>query len=172
MKHIFTIFLIFAAARASAASIITARLSFTNAAVLTNAAWSSNATVTVNTDVRTWTNSISSPATQIPLTSSNGTNIAQQVQRFLIHASSYPFAGIRPSSDNTSYVELRGTNGQSMSVSISPSTYAAITYSTNTVGTGYVVRLPITVETPANRTNIANMLVDALALLLMPRSCP
>lgn len=164
MKHIFIIFLIFAAARAAAGDIITARLTFTNAAVLTNAAWSSNATVTVNTDVRTWTNSISSPATQIPLTSSNGTNIAQQVQRFLIHASSYPFAGIRPSSDNTSYVDLRGTNGQALTVSISPTNYGTITYSTNTTESGTVLRLPITVEAASVRTNIANMLVDAIQI--------
>lgn len=165
MRTIFRILLAFSLmAIAAIADVVTARVTFTNATNLKNAAWTNGATITVNSDTRTWTNSVSSAATQIPLTSVNGTNIAQQVQLFLSHARGYSFTGLTPSSDLLTYVDLRGTNGQAMSVSISPSTYAAITYSTNTVGTGYVVRLPITVETPANRTNIANMLIDTLAL--------
>jgi len=145
------------------ASTITATITFTNAANLYAASYGAGASVTANSDARAWTNTVTSAATQVPITASSGTNIAQQVQLFLAHVASHPFTGLTPASDGATYVSLRGTNDQAVSVSLSPSTAWRVSYSTNTVGTGYALRLPITVEAAATRTNLANYMLSALA---------
>jgi len=144
------------------AQIVTATITFTNAANLVTASGGSGASVTVNTDVRRWTNTITSPGAQIPLTSVNGTNIAQQVQAFLIHSAGHPFAGISPASDGITYVSLRGTNGQALTVTLNPTNYASVTMSTQSIGAAYTLRLPITVEASGVRATIANHLLSAL----------
>lgn len=148
---------------ASAASRITATITFTNSANLYAASYGAGASVTANSDARAWTNTITSAATQVPITASSGTNIAQQVQLFLSHVASYPFTGLTPASDGSTYVSLRGTNDQAVAVTVSPSTAWVVSYVTNTVGTGYALRLPITVETATVRTNLANYMLSALA---------
>lgn len=148
--------------RARAATTITATVTITNAAVLTNASFGTGATITVNGDARTWTNTVTSPGTQIPLTSVNGTNIAQQVQLLTIHAAAHPWTTLTPSSDGITFVKLRAAVGQTIAISIVPTNYASLTLSTQTVGSAYVVRMPITVESPTVRTNIANDLLAAL----------
>lgn len=147
-----------------AATVETATITFTNAANLSSAASGSGASITVNSDVRRWTNTVEIPGTQIPITTTSGTNISQQVQLFLVHLAAHPIAGITPSSDGSTYVSLRGATGVAITTSISPTNFAHVTSSTQTVGTGYTLRLPITVETATNRIILANYLTDALAL--------
>jgi len=144
------------------AQIVTATITFTNAANLVAASGGSGASITANSDARRWTNTITSAGTQIPLTSANGTNIAQQVQSFLIHAAGHPFTGITPASDGISYVSLRGTNGQALTVTLDPTNYASVTMATQTIGTAYTLRLPITVEASGVRSTIANHLMSAM----------
>jgi len=170
VRSLFTLSLLWFLLRfqpAPAATVVTATITFTNAANLVTAA-GTNATITVNSDVRTWTNTITSVATQIPLTTISGTNIAQQVQNFLVHIASYPLTSITPTSDGATYVSLRGANDLAMDVSLSQTNWGAVTYVTNTIGTAYTLRLPITVESVANRTILADYLVDALALATTP----
>jgi len=170
VRSLFTLSLLWFLLRfqpAPAATVVTATITFTNAANLVTAA-GTNATITVNSDVRTWTNTITSAATQIPLTTISGTNIAQQVQNFLVHVASYPLTSITPTSDGATYVSLRGASDVAMDVSLSQTNWGVVTYVTNTIGTAYTLRLPITVESVANRTILADYLVDALALATTP----
>jgi len=170
VRSLFTLSLLWFLLRfqpAPAATVVTATITFTNAANLVTSA-GTNATITVNSDVRTWTNTITSVATQIPLTASSGTNIAQQVQNFLVHVAAYPLTSITPTSDGATYVSLRGASDVAMGVSLSQTNWGVVTYVTNTIGTAYTLRLPITVESVTNRTILANHIVDAIALATTP----
>jgi hypothetical protein len=152
--------------KAFSAEVITATVTFTNALNLTNAVAISNAVITVNSDVRKFTNSVTTPATQILISTNLGTNIAQQVQQFLAHAGLHPFAGpLMPSSDLATYVSLRGTNDQAMSVTLGPTTWGSVTYSTQTVGAASaIVRLPFPGDS-SNRVWMANKLLSEIDAL-------
>lgn len=147
----------------ASAQVITATITFTNALNLTNAVAISNAVIHVNGDTRTFTNSIFDPTTQIRIATNIGTNIQQQAQQFLVHASTYPFAGITVSSPNATNVSLRGTNTQAMEVLFGPTTYARVTYATQTVGSAIGVRVPFTVESETTQTNVASGIGQAVS---------
>lgn len=163
MRRILALLALVCSLPSYSASLVTATVTFTNAANLIG-----TSTITVNSDSRTWTNSVSSPSTQIPISASSGTNIAQQVQLLLAHAAAYPFTSVTPTSDGSTYVALRGGSGVGMTVTLSPTNWGSVTLSTQTIGTGYTLRLPITVESPANQTIIANHLSSALDLSSTP----
>lgn len=163
MKKLFLL-LIIACGILRADTYITATVTFTNAVNLEIGAWTNGASITANNDTRRWTNTVTSAATQIPLTTTSGTNIAQQVQLLLLHAQAHAFTNITAGSDGFSLVTLRGGAGLAMTVTLSPTNYGVVTYTTNTVTTAYAVRMPITVEVGTNQTKIANWLADALSL--------
>ena len=166
-RNIFKLLLLLVATAAHSASMVTATITFTNAANLVTSA-GTNASITANSDTRYWTNAISSAATQIPLTTISGTNIAQQVQNFLTQVAAHQFTTLTPTSDGATYVSLRGIASQAVEVTLSQSNWGAVTYVTNTVGVARTLRLPITVETAGNQLLLADYLVDALALSTTP----
>ena len=150
------------------ASIITATITFTNANNLLWASQTNGASIELNSDNRAFTNTIVTPGLEIPLTLSSGTNIAQQVQLTLAHIAANPFSGVIPYSDGSTYIALRGATDQAMALTLDPTDWALVTMSTQTVGTGRTLRLPLTVEAGANQTLMADYLVGALELSSTP----
>jgi len=148
------VFLLVCCLSASAVELVTATISITNTPT-TNAQ-----TLTVNGSTRTWTNSASgSPSTLIPVTNSP----ASSASVLLNHLTQYPFnAGHYESQTATTNVTIRGRVGEVMTVTVAGG-WAEISYITNTVQSPtFLVRIPISVETPTNGTNIASGLVDAI----------
>lgn len=139
--------------RVGAADIITATVSITN-----NPVGNTN-TLTVSSSTRTWTNSVSAaPSTLIAQTNSP----ANAATNLLTHLGQYPASFAHYVSQSTSTnVTIRGAVGEALSVTAAGG-WAAITFSTQTVASAIVVRVPLSVEATTNRTNIASMLVDGL----------
>ena len=135
-----------------AGNVITATVSVTNAAGTTN-----GQTIAVGADTRTWTNSVSIPATQI-LTNSTAGGSATNLFN---HLASYGFAGISETHSGTNGVALRGTPGLAFTVTLSDG-WGAVSYATNYLTNAFNLRLPITVESPQQQTNIGSMLVQAI----------
>jgi len=154
-RFLFALFAFFAV-NSPAAQVITATITITNATPLNG---TNGATITVNSNVRTWTNSVFSPGTQIHVS----TNIAADVQAFLTAAETYPFAGpLTPGGDLQTYVTLRGTNDQTLTVSFSPTNWAKVIYSTQTVGAASAaVRLPFPGD-GSNRVWMASKMIEEL----------
>jgi hypothetical protein len=145
----FLLFLMLCGTLRGADFVITATVTITNASNITG----TNAeSITVNSDTRTWTNSLHSPATQIL----KGTNIAQDAQALLIQTANYPFANVRATGDAISVVTFRGSNNVTMAVTLSPTNWGYSILTTQTVGSATVVRVPYTVESPATQTNNAS----------------
>jgi hypothetical protein len=142
-------------ASAASSTIITATITVTNAPTM------NGMTLTVNGDVRTWTNSIWSPASQIMTNltiAGSGTNLFNAI-------ADSPFL-------NLSIGQLANTNGVSLQT-VAPNgplsasltgNWGFIVLSTNTLTTAQIVRVPISVESSANQISIASMLVQALEL--------
>jgi hypothetical protein len=150
VRHCLFILLLLCCCSALAADfVITATVTITNASNITG----TNAeSITVNTDTRTWTNSLHNPATQIL----KGTNIAQDAQALLIQTANYPFANVRAGGDAISVVTFRGSNNVTMTVTISPTNWGYSILTTQTLGSATVVRVPYTVESPPTQTNNAS----------------
>lgn len=128
--------------RAEGATIISGTLSITNAAALTNA--TSGQSYTLNGNTRTFTNSLASPATQIRvLTNDTASSILLSL---VAQAGSYPFADVTGmTTSNGTNVTFRATNSATLTITLSPTTWGKVTYSTQTVGTATVLAgLPLT----------------------------
>ena len=145
--------------QAVASTQITATLTITNAANITG---TNGASLTVSNDLgtatRTFTNAVYSASTQVLA----GTNAAQNQQRLLAQLAAYKINGVTVSSSSPTNVLLVASNDLALVVSLSPSTWGSVTYGTNTVGTATSVRVPLEVEPSASRSNIVNMLIDAV----------
>lgn len=140
---------------AHAGDIITATVVITTPANLTN-----DASITLNgSDTRIWTNSVTTPATQIR----SSTTAANAAFNLLQHLRAYPFTDVSVGHTNNGVV-LIGEEGDALALTITNS-WATVAYRTNTVGTtGEVVRVPPTAEESARREDIANYLKDWLEL--------
>jgi len=136
-------------------TITTATISVTNAAGTTN-----GQTITINGVTRTWTNSVYTPATQI-LTNSTAetaaTNLFRQLASYLIPG------GTTISYGSSTGILARGFPSQTLTVTLSAG-WGTVSYSTNTLTTATVLRLPVTVEAQEQQTNLSTRLVDALNL--------
>lgn len=145
---------------AKAATIISATLSITNAAALTNA--TSGQSYTLNSDTRTFTNSVASPSTQIRVLTND---TASTILLSLVNqAGLYPFADVASMTTSSgTNVTFRAPSGTTLTIMLSPTNWGTVSYSTQTIGSAQtIVRVPYTGESAATRTNVANGLVDWL----------
>jgi hypothetical protein len=129
---------------AFAGDIITATVIVDSSSV-TNLNGTNAASITIDSDTRIWTNSVTSVSTQM-LASTNTNTVAF---RLLQHLRSYPFTDVSTSATNLGVV-LIGAEGAALSITISNS-WATVTYRTNTVGTGIVYRAPRSIESATTR---------------------
>jgi hypothetical protein len=145
---------------AFSSTVISATLTITNAPALTNA--TSGQKYTLNGDARTFTNSVASAATQIRVRTND--SAATILLSLVAQAGSYPFTGILSmTTSGGTNVTFRATNDTALVITLSPTNWGKVTYSTQTVGTVQtIVRVPIDAEAAAAQTNIINGLVDAL----------
>ena len=132
-------------------NIISALVAVTNAAGTTN-----GQTIIVNGDSRMWTNSVQS-ASQI---FTNSTAAGAATNMFLAFADA-PFSKVSMTWAASNAVNLVAAPGGAMSVALSLG-WGLVTLSTNALTNAIPLRLPVTVESPANRTNLASMLAAAL----------
>lgn len=117
------------------------------------------ATIIVNSDTRTWTNSVGNPATQV-LTSTNG--VGGNATNLYAHVALYGFTGpLVLGFSSSNQVTLRGQINQAMSATASAG-WASITYTTNTVTTMVPVRVPASGESVAIRRYAADQLVQTI----------
>lgn len=137
-----------------AGNITTATITVTNATGTTN-----GQTITVNGDTRTWTNSVVLPASQI-LTNSTPNLCATNLFNAL---ADNPIAGtpLQLSWSATNAVNLVTTPGAVETVTLSAG-WGTVTYTTNILTSAVSVRVPYTVESGAQQTNIASGLVTAI----------
>jgi len=127
---------------------------------ITNAPTTNGMTFVLNGATRTWTNSVQNSATQI-LTNSAIGGIATNLY---LHSLTAPFAGpVSVSRSSTNKVIYTGETDQAMVISFTGN-YASVAYTTQTVSTAVAVRIPITIETAAQQTNISSGLVAGINL--------
>ena len=156
MKYVFALLLLSLALSAQAADRVIATLTVTNSAGTTN-----GQTLTVNGSVRTLTNSVFVPSTQI-LTNSTAagskTNILSQI-------SLNPFAQVIAQDYSATAIRLSGVSGLTLTVTPSAG-WAEVTYVTQSVASVVGVRVPITSEpSGGQQTNIASLLVSGIGAL-------
>jgi hypothetical protein len=150
MNRFLIALLLLAAIPAVAVDRITATITFTNAAGTTN-----GQTITVNSNVRTWTNTVFTASSQV-LTNSTASGAKTNLYNAVGLAPFSLVSLVNLGSTNFSFV---GNAGAALTVTVSAG-YASITYSTQTVATAVGVRVPITAEpTGGQQTNIASLLV-------------
>lgn len=154
MKQLISILILLGALSASAADIVTATVTVTNAAGTTN-----GQTITVNADVRTWTNNVVISASQILTNETIGGAATNLFNHVGANAFSYTTLG----RSGTNGITLRSDPGKTLTVTLSAG-WGEVAYATNTLTTAIALRLPITVEAAAQQTNLSTRLVDALNL--------
>ncbi len=137
-----------------ASTVISGTISITNA--------TSGQSYTLNGDTRTFTNSVASAATQIRVRTND--SAATILLSLVGQAGSYPFTGIQSMTTSAgTNVTFRATNDTALTITLSPTNYGKVSYSTQTVGTVQtVVRVPISAEDSSAQTNIINGLMNAL----------
>ncbi len=118
-------------------------------------------TLTVNGNVRTWTNSVVTPSTQIATNNDvtgcgSKTNLVDQVGANL-------FSNLKLLDTGSNSIQLQGDCGGALSVSIG-GTWASVSYSTQTCATATPVGVPFANYYPPllSRTNTATQLVSDL----------
>jgi hypothetical protein len=141
-----------------ASTVITGTLTITNAANIN----STNAyTIDVNGDVRTWTNGVVTPSTDILAS----TNTATAALRALVHFATYPVSSLVLSGDGTSYLSWRAATDTALAITLNTNTWGVVTYATNTVGvTATTVAVPYTFFGAASQDTISDGLINWLNL--------
>lgn len=138
---------------ARGADIITATVTVTNVAGTTN-----GQTITVNSNVRTWTNNVVVPGSQILTNAAIGgaaTNLFNQI-------SGTPFTGLSLQHSGTNGILLQTAPGGALSVSLSVG-WGTVVLSTNSTATTVGVRVPYTAEGAAQQTNITSGIVAMIS---------
>ena len=154
-RTLFTLLLLvgflYVPAACRAANLITASVSITNAAGTTN-----GQTITVNGDVRTWTNSVVNSLKQV-LT--NATPAGAKTNLYLALGLA-PFSQVTLGNLGSTNLSLSGVSGLAMAVTLSAG-WGTVTYSTQAVTSLLTVRVPISGEASGGAaTNIASFLVQ------------
>src|SRR5512146_3063165 len=139
-----------------ASTVITAQLTLTNAANLTGTSEFETITITngAASTVRTWTNSLVTPASQILVSTNNSTALA----RMALHFAAYPLTNTQFWVSGTN-VYWRAPANTVLSVTLGTNNWGAVSYVTNTTTGATVVRVPITVESATVQTNVASGLM-------------
>jgi hypothetical protein len=126
---------------------------------ITNAAGTANGeTLSADSDTRAWTNSVYDSSWQIAI----GTNAATAAQNLLLHLYANPFTGLilfNPTANSVSLVSAANSYVPTITLS---SNWGTVTFVTNNTTSTVVVRIPISVETPSEQTNIASGLGAAV----------
>lgn len=151
-----------------ASTVISGTLSITNYAALTNA--TSGQSYTLNSDTRTFTNSVASAATQIRVLTNH--SAATILLSLAAQAGSYPFANVLSmTTSGGTNITFRATNDTALTITLNPTNWGVVTYSTQTVGTAQtVVRVPLSAEESSAQTNIASLLWTGLDAYSQTRS--
>jgi hypothetical protein len=138
---------------AMAIDLVTATVTVTNTAGTTN-----GQTLTVNANVRTWTNSVVIPGSQILTNATIGgaaTNLFNQV-------ANNPFTGLSFARSGTNGITLQTAPGGALSVSLSAG-WGTVSLSTNTLTNAVVVSIPTSNQSAQEQTNINSGLVAAIS---------
>lgn len=143
---------------AQSATIVTVTIAVTNTAGTTN-----GQTLTVNSDVRTWTNNVVTAASQI-LTNSTQSGAAFNL---LSQVALHPFNALQTFQSGLTNIVLRGTNNFTITATVSAG-WATVSYVTNTVATAIVYRAPGAVEPAAQQTNLASDIAFQLSTSTNP----
>jgi hypothetical protein len=129
---------------------------------VTNAPTTNGMQIVITTSgasTRTWTSVVATASSQIA-TNATAAGSATNLFTQLVN---YPPARAIPRMTSATNIVLDADNGVNLTVSFSVPAgpgYASVTYSTQTVGTAYSVRVPNTVEAATMRTNVATGIVD------------
>lgn len=121
---------------------------------ITNSASTNGMTVTVNGNVRTFTNSVVVPSTQILTNNTIGGTATNMFAQFAAN----PFTGVLLSRSGTNGVIV---SGQSLTASI-VSSLGTVTLSTNVITSAVNVRVPMSVESSGQRAYIASQVAQGL----------
>lgn len=140
------------AATSRATDLITATITVTNTAGTTN-----GQTLTVNGDIRTWTNSVVLPGTQV-LTNST---IGGAATNLFNHVAGHQFTGLSFARSGTNGITLQTAPGGALSVSLSAG-WGSFSLATNTLTNMTVVRIPTSGEPAGVQTNVTSGLVAAI----------
>lgn len=138
---------------AHAVDIVTATVTVTNAPT-------GGETFTANSSVRTWATGVSNVAAQIQVTNSvltSSTNLFNHLARTPVSAS------LNLAWSSTNAIRLQSAPGGALAITLSAG-WGTVSLATNQLTNATILRLPITVETPANQTNLADGLTYALSL--------
>lgn len=148
MKRLFSIllFLWICIPVFGASTIITATITITNAPT------TNGLTLTVNGDTRTWTNSVTLPSQILTNLTINGS-----ATNMFLAISDSPFLNLSLAQLSNGITLQTITPNGPLTVSLGGS-WATYTLATNTLTSAQVVRVPFTVETPTNQTNIATFI--------------
>lgn len=115
-------------------------------------------TITVNAATRTWRSSVTAPATEILVGADAGASATNLFRQF----SAYALAGpVILGFSSTNVITIQGQSGQAMSASLSAA-YGTVSYSTNTVTSMYMVRVPMSGEPAVPQTNNATLLATGM----------
>lgn len=156
MRKLFPILLLLALVLPSGAAtttIVQATVTVTNAAGTTN-----GQTITVDGDVRTWTNAVFDASTQILTNSTVNGAAAALVQ----HVVAYPFTAVSAYLVSGTVIRLQGAPNANLVVTLSAG-WGTVAMNTNIYTTGaVVVRVPYTDESIGNQTNIASGIAAAI----------
>src|SRR5881394_1306063 len=137
--------------QAEASTVVSATITITNSAALTNA--TSGQKYTLNGDARTFTNSVASAATQVRVLTNY--TAAQILLSLVGQAGQYPFTGVQSMTTSAgTNVTFRATNDTALTITLSPTNYGKVTYSTQTVGVVQtIIRVPMSAEDSVPQTN-------------------
>lgn len=117
------------------------------------------ATLTVNGDVRTWTNTLVTPATQIRRDTNN---VAGNATNLYGHLATFGFSGpVALGFSSSNLLILRGAVNQTMAVTVSAG-WASLATSTNFLTNMLTVRVPAAAEAQHVRRYVADQLVTTL----------
>lgn len=154
MRKLFQIFLLLAMvlpAGAATVTIIDATVTVTNATT-------NGMTITVDGDVRTWTNAVFDASTQILTNSTINGSAANLIQ----HIVSNPFTDVSARLISGTVIRLTGATNANLVVTLSDG-WGTVVMNTNPFTSGSIaVRIPYTASGAAQRINIASGLAEAI----------
>lgn len=138
---------------AAADSIVTLTITVTNTPA-------NGATLTVGGSTRTWTNSVSAPATQIAVLTND---VGGSATALHAHLANYPFTGpLALAQTGTNVLTLRAPLNTEIAAS-SAGSWATLSLSTNTAVTNlYTVRVPAAAESQNVRRYVADQIVETI----------
>ena len=141
--------------------------------VVTNAA-TNGQSLTINGSTRTWTNTVTTPASQIRVTNTT----AWTATNLYVNLAAYAVPGPVPmawATNATNTILLLAAPDAALTYSISGD-WGYGTLSTQALVSGYVVRVPVTSERASVRTNVVSGLIEAIgntgATNLVPPTAP